>query len=353
MSATPQVDAYLDALGAALAPGLPRGARRRVIDEASDHLRCRVEARLAEGCPVDRAEHEAVERFGTVEEVAATHVRPVAARAASRVGPAAVALASVFVALMVVTTQVASVRVGAPAAATAGGIAGVVGWIGVQVAFVAAGLTVLRWLRLRRLAEPVAGDLRLLVHGAVVVVGTTAVSLACDVDAFRRMPAGQGQHAALVFGLVSLGMVVTAVVTVQAGSARRRVAGLSRLVDEPATLGGLGELLVAGVAAMGPAARSIGHGGALSLTGRHARSVVVRVRMWPVRAAAVASVVVGLAAGLAHLVAEGAATDGPARTLLALVAIGAIEGGLVLTRFLALGRYLGLRPTSVGRAPVS
>jgi hypothetical protein len=136
------------------------------------------------------------------------------------------------------------------------------------------------------------------------------------------MPAGQGQHAALVFGLVLVSMATTASATVQLAVAERRLRALERYGPEPAGEDALDDVretalavlrLVSGVPIVGPAARV-----AERLVGRAlvlGSPLTRELRCHPWRFGAGCALLAGLLTSGAHLVAEGRRrTAGPWRS---------------------------------------
>jgi len=77
-TAVSDIDGYLDELFDRLSG--QGGAGRRMLDEASDHLRMAAAAKVAAGMPADRAEREAVAQFGATDRIAGllhdVHHRP-------------------------------------------------------------------------------------------------------------------------------------------------------------------------------------------------------------------------------------------------------------------------------------
>lgn len=322
MTARDPIADYLRALDDELS--LPRRSRARILAETEDHLRC-ASADLGDGAA-------AIERYGSPATVATSfaHARARAANGRLAVGTAAAVLP--FVVVFFLATQVPSVRAGAPAAAVANGVAGTLGWLTVQLAGVCFVLAIVRCWRLRCTPVPAAGTLRLAWRTAATATLATALTLVADVAAFTRMPAGQGQHAALIFGLVLAAIAGTAVAATQLILAARSVRSLARHVDEPATQDAFDDL--------GALANAIGDRIGIT-THRVAPLALVRRRPWAF--AALSALAIGLAAGANHLIAEGAPPHGAAQALAVLLLIAAIEGTAVLACYAALGRFLGLR----------
>jgi len=78
------VRAYLAVLAGLLPVG--RRARAHVLDEIEDGLACAIEARTADGRPLEAAAHEAVAEFGDPRSLAHGVLRQVAAARAHRIG---------------------------------------------------------------------------------------------------------------------------------------------------------------------------------------------------------------------------------------------------------------------------
>jgi hypothetical protein len=348
MSEHPLVDEYLARLHRELR--LPRRRRADVLAEAHDHLLCAVAALTRDGRSDGDGAREAVARYGSAQVVAQSHARARSGRATARLAGGVAASIASFVALFAATTQVPAVQAGIPATAMTSGAAGVVGWIAVQLAVACGALTLIRCWRLRVLPAPRAGTLRLVNRSAATAVGAIGLSLVFDLAAFVRMPAGQGQHAELVFGLWSLTMAAITGAAVQVLVAHRRLRWLERYGAEAAREDALDDIretalavlrLVAAAPIVGAPARVAERVVAGALAGRSPLARALRGRPW--RFGAGCAVLVGLLAGGAHLVAEGFPADGVGVALLVVLIITAIEGAAVLACYALLGRFLGIR----------
>ena len=348
MNAHPAVDEYVAALSGELR--LPRQMRADVLSEVHDHLLCAVGELRRAGQPEADAVREAIGRYGSVTVVAQSHARARSGRATGRLAIGVVGSVTSFVALFIATTQIPAVQAGVPATAMTSGAAGVLGWIAVQLAVACGALAVIRCWRLSGDRAHGAGTLRLANRSAATAVGAIALSLTFDVAAFVRMPAGQGQHAEIVFGLVLLSMGVTAAAALQLLVAQRRLRWLERYGAEPASEDALDDVretvvealrLVAAAPVVGPVARG-------------AERVVVRVlatcspvgrglHRHPWRFGAVCASAAGLLASVAHLIAEGPPTDGIGVAFLVALIITAIEGAVVFGCYVVFGRFLAIR----------
>jgi hypothetical protein len=355
MSGQRLIDAYLAALGDELA--LPRRMRERVVDEARDHLLCAVADLTREGRSQTDAIREALARHGSAATVARSHARARSSRATARLAPGVVACVGSFGLLFAATTQVPAVQAGIPATAMTSGAAGVAGWIAVQLAGVCGALAVIRGRRLRGRPEPLAGTLRLVNRSAATALVAIGLSLLIDAIAFVRMPAGQGQYAALVFGLVLLSTATAGFTAAQTLVAQRRLRALERFGREPVGEDALDDLREAALAALRelerlPLAAPVAARAERAVAGvLAARSPVTRVlRGHPWRFGAGVALLTGVLAGAAHLVAEGPPADGAAVALLVVAIIATIEGAAVFACYVLLGRFLGIRG-SAGRRP--
>lgn len=344
------IDDYMARLARELT--LPRRLRARVLAEAEDHLLCAVADLVCDGRSAVDAEREALARHGSVAEVARSHARARSTRATVRTTTGVIGSVGLFGALFVATTQVPAVQAGIPATAVTTGAAGVVGWIAVQLALFCGALAVIRCHRLRGRSAGRAGALRLANRSAATAVAAIAVSLLLDIAAFVRMPAGQGEHAALVFGLVVLSLASSAGTFVQIAVAQRRLRALERHGPEPADEDALDDvrdalLAIARVLAGVPFIRRAAPLAEL-VVGRAlaSGSPVARVlRDHPWRFGATVALLAGLLASGGHLAAEGP----PANVALALLVvsiIAAIEGSAVFACYVLFGRFLGLRGVS-------
>ncbi len=355
MSGQRLIDDYLGRLERELT--LPRRLRARVLAEAEDHLLCAVADLVSDGrAPVD-AEREALARHGSVEDIAGSHARARSTRATVRTTTGVVASVGSFGALFVATTQVPAVHAGIPATAVTSGAAGVMGWIAVQLALSCGALAVIRCHRLRGQAAARAGALRLANRSASTAVAAIALSLLLDLAAFVRMPAGQGQHAALVFGLVLLALAASAGTVAQLAFAQRRLRALERYGSEPAEEDAFDDvcdalLAIARMLAGVPFIRRVAP--LAELVARRALtagSPVARVlRDHPLRFGATVALLAGLLASGGHLVAEGPPSN-VARALLVVAIIAGIEGLAVFGCYALFGRFLGIRGVSRACAP--
>ncbi len=349
------IDDYLARLGREL--DLPRRPRADVLAEAQDHLLCAVAELRRGGRSATAAAHEAVARFGSPQLVARGYARASSGRATARLGTGVCGSVGAFAALFAVTTQIPAVHAGTPATAVTSGAAGVVGSIAVQLALACGVLAVIRCRRVRGEPECRSGALRLANRSAATALGAVGISLLIDVAAFVRMPAGQGQHAALVFGLVLAALAATAVALAQVLVARRRLRALERHGSEPASEDAFDDVRFAALAILDACA-------AAPIAGRLAsavRPLVARTlgagsplaraaHSHPWRFGAAVALLAGLLAGGAHLAAEGPPAAGVAVAALVVAIIATIEGAAVFGCYLLFGRFLAIRSPGAGRA---
>lgn len=345
MSPSAPVDAYLAELRGLLTG--PRRQRRRLLAEVEDHLRCAVEAQVtghASGGDDRAAARRAIERFGAAEETAAAHARRLAAEPVRGLAVLVGFATALFVALFAAATQVPSVAAGLPARAVAGGLAGGAGWIACQLVAGCAVLVLVRAARLRA-DGATSGALGQLHRAAGTIAGALTIVLLLDLAAFTRLPAGQGQHAALIFGLALAAAAATGVLWVALLRSASRARALARLAPEPPHDRGLAELRWA-LLALGGRLERFPVLGALASRALSAAAGVV-VALGPRRVAAGCLAVAALVA-LGHLVGEGPATAGLLTTLLAAGAVLAAEAAVLGVLVVAFGRFLGL--TAAGAA---
>lgn len=155
------IGAYLSELERELR--LPGRLRRRVLDEAADHLHEAAEAFTAEGMGRDDAEWAAVAAFGPARGLARRFAEELATRAVGRAGWAAAVAAVAF------GLPFADRRPTDPLSLFA-----------VQVAFVAGLVTLIRLLRHHGDVAVPAAKLRLIQRGSALALGCAAVGLAVD-----------------------------------------------------------------------------------------------------------------------------------------------------------------------------
>jgi hypothetical protein len=299
---------YLDSLSAEL--HVPRRERMRIVAEVRDHL----EESVAAG----RSELEAVEAFGEPRELAARFHEELASASARRAGwRTALLMVALFVGL---------------AASTLGPANdfpfGVVVFIGAQLAFVAGGLGVARWLRYRHGVPPARlADLYRANGLAVACAGVVALAELMD--------------AAINLSLaLAVGSAVVLVAAAAAGLSVARSIARARVVeagDAPTDDDALDDLL---------ALRSL----APPAVGRLADRALELVPSWrwldlrwhPWRFCLLVAAVCGVALAAQHGVAEGGATVAW-RPLAAGLAIASIEAAAVISCFAVFGRFLGIR----------
>jgi hypothetical protein len=356
MTGRPLIDDYLAQLSTELT--VPRRMRARVLAEAEDHLLCASGDLALEGRSEVEAEREAIARYGCAKLVAHSHARTMSIRATARLATGTTVSVGSFVALFVATTQLPAVHAGVPATAMTSGATGAVGWIAVQIAVACGALAVIRCLRLRGEYQGRAGTLRLANRTAATSVVAMGLSLLCDIAAFVRMPPGQGQHAALVFGLVLLAMATTAGAAAQILVAQRRLRALERNGHEPASEDALDDVCAAALATLralatvpiaGPAASLMERVVGRRLAAGSPLTSVLRRHPW--RSGAAVALLTGLLTSCGHLIAEGAPTDGVSVAFLAALLIASIEGAAVFGCYLLFGRFLGIRNS--GRPRIS
>ena len=162
------IETYLQELERGL--DVPRRLRRRIVDEARDHL-CELSARGQElGLREEEAERQAVAAFGPADTVAHDFHQQLASRSAHR---SSTLTAVVVVALLGLCCLALSVPSGAHGSWAASGPYALIAWFGGQVALVAGALALARSLRYRAEGGAVPSD-RL-----ADIYRPNAVALAC------------------------------------------------------------------------------------------------------------------------------------------------------------------------------
>ncbi len=315
--------------------------RRRILAEVEDHLQSTAAELHAGGHDVDAAEREAVRRFGSAQALAQTFHEDEAAHTARTAGRAAVLLA----ALLVLT------EVNPPGILTwgqAGFPAGVLGFVFGQIALAAGGLTLVRLYRARETGGPRGMRLTLVLRGARVVTACAWVTLVCGLTVVHD--AHGAPPPASTISLLVLGAAAVFLTGVLRRSRRRAsTAGV-----DPSAVPTPEEDALADLTAIGTRVLArLGHRAApIRRTPRLA--ALLHLRRHPWRFVTIVALAAGLALALAHGVGEGGLP--PVHRLplavLASLVIGTIEGSAVLVSYLALGRYLGIRPTDEATSAV-
>lgn len=303
--------------------------RRRIVAEVEDHLQCAAAELHAAGLSCDAAEREAVRRFGPAGALAATFREDEAAIAARGAGRAAMILAALIVLAVADPPGIVTwARAGFPA--------GLVTFVFGQIACVAAGLTLMRCYRARATRGPRGVRLTLVLRGTLVVTVCAAVIFACGLAVVATAP---GTTPLLtVAALVALGgAIASSGRTVCRARRRAAAAGIDRAAGPTAQDDALSDLAALSDPVLGPLLRRVPR----LLAWLH-------LRRHPWRVASLLALACGVPLGIANIVGEGG-LPAPGRIPLALLAgfvIVAIEATAVLLSFLALGRYLGIRPAS-------
>jgi hypothetical protein len=302
---------YLVALSARLA--LPARRRRRILAEVEDHLLASAAELHADGLSAADAEREAITRFGESSALARIFTAGEAARTAGRLGHVALVLG------VLVAFTLAPAR-GLPN----GALTGVLSFTLLQVALVTGALTWWRARAARAVGSLTGAGLDRVRRGALVVGGGGALGT-LDV-ALRGLDGPLPDPAVIAAALTGVGSVAC---LAAAWRCRR--------------------LAVAGAAPADPVMTLAG--GIVRLVARRAP----RLARWfdlarrPWRAATLTAAAAGLALAGAHGLAEGPPSE-LTRGLLAGGLLAVIEAMLALAGFAVLGRFLGLRAGSPGRA---
>jgi uncharacterized membrane protein len=303
------ISAYLHSLSAELR--VPARVRARILAEARDHL----EEAMAAG----RSEAEAVAAFGDAHDVAARFHEELATSTAQR--------ASAHTALLTVAFGVAmTLAAFGPSNAFP---AGIVVFIGAQLAAVAGAIAFVRWLRYRSAALVPADRLADIYRANALTVAVIAVvALAETVNGI-----GNSRPLLAVVGGVLLAGALPVGLLVRSAIARAEVVPAAApdedVLDD---LGAVGSRYVPGLVT---AVREL-----------PATSRWMDVRRNPWRCALVFAAVCGLGLAGWHGVVEAGGPVAPAniaRALLAGFAIASIEALAVVACFAAFGRFLGIR----------
>jgi hypothetical protein len=357
------ISRYLAELDAELRVG--RRLRARILAEAADHLHEATARELERGTPTAEAERRAVEAFGRPEDVAGRFHEQLAAASAHRSAVAAAALVVGFVALFAVTTS-------GPASAHGGWANdlpyGLIGWLGAQVAVVAAVLALVRSLRYRG-AGVIPGerlaDLWRASAVAVICVGAAALAEGAGALAHLSRVGESGWTLGLTAGAAVLALASLAAAGVVLGAvARARVLAPEGEPAEDALDDLLAVARLAPRYAEGRAPRLAGALRRLGVWGAEAGRLVESspaLRRWldlrrsPWRFCAVFAATCGIGFAASHALADGglSASVPSAAEIAGGVAAGlliaSIEAAAVALCFLLLGRFLGIRRSRVDR----
>jgi hypothetical protein len=313
------IESYLTELGRELR--LPPRLKRRVLAEIEDHLR------EAAATSDPRA---AIDAFGAPREVAKGFGRDLAAHRARRSAIAAAIALGAFALVFTLATQVTTFADGPFMANPYLPL----GWIAVQLGFVAGSLTALRaWLGTRSTAR-----LAYVNRGAAITIAAAGVSTGLALLGYAlgsgdtSTTAGAGLLAATVAAFLAA-LASGAVAATAIAQANR--AG----IDVPADADIWDDLA--------EASERLGVANA-------AKPLLAAVdpRRRPLRLCLVVAVGAGLAVAATHLVAEG---PPPAPEFLRGIEAGlillAIEALAVAACFRVFGRFLGIRPRQLAESP--
>jgi hypothetical protein len=316
VSARDPVDAYLLELGRELSSS--RRERARILAEVEDHLR---ESAAAHGAET------ALHRFGAVAEVAARFQAELAAGAAARtvrlLAVALVAFVGLCAAAQSRVVQAASPRsLGMPF--------GPLTLLALEVSWLVAAITALRWRRWRSAGQVPADAALAVARGAFVAAAAAFAGAALQAGALLQGPGPHGwSYAVLAGAIATAGATALVLAATRLALARARRAGATGAGDAFADM-----LELVG---RSPAA------------GRLPRSLQAHVapldpRGHPWRFAVAFAVAVGVTFAAAKGVGEPDAGAGWAAAAGAAKLAGA-QAGVVLVAFALLGRFLGLRGT--------
>lgn len=302
------ISSYLVALSEELR--VPRRALARILAETRDHL--------MEAVAAGQTEAEATRAFGDPTDVAARFHEQLASSRARRASGDTVALMVAFVIAMT-----AAAAFGPSQAFPAG----IVVFIGAQLAAVAGAIAGVRWLRYRSAAVVPASRLADLYRANLLTVAAVAVvALAAGVDALGSGRVGIAIVAALM-------LVATMAVALRVRSAVAR----AQAVQDAATSSGEDILddLLALAERYAPPVASLAR-----------RSPVLYLRRSPWRFCLVFAAACGIGLAAWHGVVEAGGPATPehlARAVLAGLVIASVEAVAVLACFAAFGRLLAIR----------
>jgi HAAS len=335
---------------------VPRRLRRRIVDEARDHL-CELSARGRElGLGEEEAERQAVAGFGRADAVAREFHEQLASASAHR---SSSLTALVVVAMLALCALVLAVPISAHGTWAASGPYALIAWFGGQVAVVAGALAVARSLRYRADGGAVPSERLADIYRpnavALACAGAMVIALAIGAGAHVRSLHG-GWALTLVAGTAALGLLaLAAAAAVTRSLARARPVAVAPRGDAVDDMLALALLVPDLVERRSPRLAAL-----LRSAGLRTGAVTARVRARAPRLAGwldlrahpwcfcgLFATACGLAVGLGHVLTDG---GGPsltvahlARSLLAVVVLAAIEGVGIAVAFLVLGRFLGIR----------
>lgn len=301
------ISSYLVALSEELR--VPRRALARILAETRDHL--------MEAVAAGQTEAEATRAFGDPTDVSARFHEQLASSRARRASGDTVALMVAFVIAMTAAAF-------GPSQAFP---AGIVVFIGAQLAAVAGAIAGVRWLRYRSAAVVPASRLADLYRANLLTVAAVAVvALAAGVDALGSGRVGIAIVAALM-------LVATMAVALRVRSAVAR----AQAVQDAATSSGEDILddLLALAERYAPPVASLAR-----------RSPVLYLRRSPWRFCLVFAAACGIGLAAWHGVVEAGGPATPehlARAVLAGLVIASVEAVAVLACFAAFGRLLAIR----------
>jgi hypothetical protein len=357
------IERYLAELGLELR--VPGRLRRRVLAEAREHLADASQALRDAGYAPADAEAAAVAGFGGAGDLGRGFLELQATATARRAAAAAVmAVAAGLLGLVAAEALLLSAELGRPSLAALPQLidqrAGAGLLIAMQVAAVAGGLGLVRWLRwAAHAAIPVAG-LRPLLRASTVAAVAVAAGSACGLAALASWPAAvrASDLGAAMTAAAGPSAVLAVAAAAAVGNAWLWASRLGRLglapggapdTDVVGDLAALSDVAVAWSSKRSPAvARSLR---LLLAGGRMARARIARrwpalatcgdLRRHPWRVCATVTAAATLAS-LNQWAIAGSATS-PA-------VWAALEAAAVVTGFALLGGFLGLRPP-VRRSP--
>jgi hypothetical protein len=295
-------------------------ARRRILEEAEDHLRATSEELVAAGRPASEAEREAIRRFGRAATIARGFAEHAAGRAALKAATWGLASLLVFVcAAIAVALTAPRYLLDFPQ--------GLPTWFGLQIAAVASLICLVRWLRWRREPHLPAAASTPLAASALIATAALAVAGSAEVVIAVSRPSG-GWQAGRTEALVFIGAAVIAVAaSLAAVAAAARTYVLAPLPHERKR--------------SDPRSTLIGDITVLSpRLGRMAAGALSRPAHLVFSVTATASIAVVST----QLLADDFA--GRASVVLAAAGVGVLEGIAVAVCYLAFGRALGLRAVS-------
>lgn len=351
------IELYLSELGSELA--VPRRLRARVIAETRDHLVLAAAHRCA-GCTSDDAQRAAIASFGPANVVARCFADELAVNAAHRATASIVRVTVAFWVLLVLSSQVPSVRAASPFVDNP---YNAIAFFAAQLALVCASLSWTRSLRHRDATALPAGKLRWILRSdttALVVIGVSVCAgLVAAIRVHPASPSGWRDAVLVAVGAVGA-LAVAASGPLICAYARTRA--LATIADEPPAEGddALGDF-AAVLEGWAFRARS-GRSWALILDGveRARRTSLACLlvaqldfRRHPWRACWALALGTGAAVGLSRDITEGLPSLAQLpRAAVAAALVGGVEALVIIVCFLVLARFLGIRPPAPRRRAV-